>query len=153
VARRRRKREREKAGAQAPPGRRKRQRRDWEDPGVVLKGPPITVTCECGEKRDLAYGERWTCESCGRSWDTRRIPAEQYGEIRRISFRYRAIPVLFGAAVVALGVFFALTGNVFGAAFLLPVALVGWFVFLRPLHRKRYRAAIQSLPRWELRAE
>ena len=28
--------------------------------------PPITVKCECGEKRDLAYGERWTCETCGR---------------------------------------------------------------------------------------
>jgi hypothetical protein len=136
-----------------PGGKRKRQWRDWEEPGVVLKGPPITVTCECGEKRELAYGEQWTCERCGRRWDTRRIPAEQYGEIRRISLRYRAIPVLFGAVVVALGVLFTFTGNVFGAAFLLPVALVGWFVFLRPLHRKRYRAAIQSLPRWELRAE
>jgi hypothetical protein len=61
--------------------------------------------------------------------------------------------VLFGAAVLALGVLFSLTGNVFGAAFLLPVALVSWFVFLRPLHRKRYRAAIQSLPRWQLRAD
>jgi hypothetical protein len=37
--------------------------------------------------------------------------------------------------------------------FLLPVALVLWFVFLRPLHRKRYRRAIKSLPRWELQAD
>jgi hypothetical protein len=139
--------------APATKPKRKRRPRDWEQPGVVLKGPPITVTCECGEKRELSYGERWTCESCGRSWDTSRIPPEQYGEIRRISLRYRSIPVLFGAAVLALGVLFSLTGNVFGAAFLLPVALVSWFVFLRPLHRKRYRAAIQSLPRWELRAD
>ena len=37
--------------------------------------------------------------------------------------------------------------------FLLPVGLISWFVFLRPLHRKRYRAAIKTLPRWELRAD
>ena len=34
------------------------RKRDWEQPGAIVKGPPITVTCECGEKRDLAYGER-----------------------------------------------------------------------------------------------
>jgi hypothetical protein len=130
-----------------------RQKRDWEQPGAILKGPPITVTCECGEKRDLAYGEQWQCESCGKRWDTRKIPAEQYGEIRRLSLRYRAAPVAFGALIVALAVLFTLTGNVPGVLFLLPIGLVAWFVFLRPLHRKRYRAAIQSLPRWELRAE
>jgi hypothetical protein len=40
-----------------------------------------------------------------------------------------------------------------GVFFLLPVALIVWFVFLRPTHRRRYRAAIAELPRWELRAE
>ena len=133
--------------------RRKRRPRDWERPGAILKGPPITVTCECGEKRELAYGERWSCESCGRGWDTGRIPPQQYDQIRRVSLRYRAVPVLFGALIAVLAVVFSLTGNIFGVFFLMPVALVGWFVFLRPLHRKRYRAAIKALPRWELRAE
>jgi hypothetical protein len=127
--------------------------RDWETPGAIVKGPPITVTCECGQKRELAYGELWDCESCGRSWDTGRIPPEQYQEIRRLSLRYRAVPVAFGAAVALLAIFFTLTGNILGVFFLMPVALVSWFVFLRPLHRKRYRQAIKSLPRWELRAE
>lgn len=127
--------------------------RDWERPGAVVKGPPITVTCECGEKRELAYGERWECESCGRSWDTGRIPADQYDQIRRLSLRFRAVPVAFGAIVALLAIFFTLTGNIFGVFFLMPVALVLWFVFLRPLHRKRYRAAIKTLPRWELRAD
>ena len=131
----------------------KRTSRDWEHPGAIVKGPPIAVTCECGEKRDLAYGEQWQCESCGKRWDTGTIPAEQYGEIRRISLRYRSIPVLFGALVAVLAIVFSLTGNIFGVFFLMPTALIGWFVFLRPLHRKRYRAAISSLPRWELRAE
>jgi hypothetical protein len=30
---------------------------------------------------------------------------------------------------------------------------MAWFVCLRPLHRRRYRAAIARLPRWDLRAE
>ena len=45
-------------------------------PRAARKGPPITLTCECGEKRELRYGESWRCESCGRSFDTRRIPLE-----------------------------------------------------------------------------
>ncbi len=141
-------------GRKGPDGQpRKRVRRDWEQPGAILKGPPITVTCECGEKRELAYGEQWQCESCGRSWDTTRIPAEQYADIRRLSLRYRAVPVMLGSVVALLAIFFTLTGNIFGVFFLMPVALISWFVFLRPLHRKRYRRAIKAMPRWELRAE
>ena len=133
--------------------KRERVRRDWEAPGAIVKGPPITLTCECGERRELAYGERWDCESCGRSWDTNRIPAEQYQDIRRLSLRYRAVPVVLGALVALLAIFFTLTGNIFGVFFLLPVALVIWFVFIRPTHQKRYRRAIQDLPVWQLRAE
>jgi hypothetical protein len=124
-----------------------------EQPGAVLKGPPITVTCECGEKRDLPYGERWQCESCGRTWDTGRIPREQYDAIRRLSMRFRALPIAFGSFVAAVAIFFTLTGNVFSVFFLLPIALTAWFVLLRPLHRKRYRQAVKTLPRWELRAD
>jgi Flp pilus assembly protein TadB len=132
---------------------RKRTQRDWERPGAIVKGPPITVTCECGQKRELGYGERWDCESCGRSWDTGRIPADQYDQIRRLSLRFRAVPIAFGAVVALLAIFFTLTGNIPGVFFLLPTALVSWFVFLRPLHRRRYRRAIKTLPRWELRAD
>jgi hypothetical protein len=124
-----------------------------EPPGAVLKGPPITLTCECGQKRDLPYGERWQCEQCGRAWDTNRIPREQYEQIKRISLRFRALPIVFGSVVAAIAIFFTLTGNVFSVFFLLPVALTTWFVFLRPVHRRRYRAAVKGLPRWELRAE
>jgi hypothetical protein len=134
-------------------GGRKARIREREQPGAVLKGPPITITCECGERRDLAYGERWQCEVCGRSWDTARIPHEQYDAIRKLSLRYRALPIGFGALVAAVAIFFTLTGNVFSVFFLLPVALTLWFVFLRPFHRKRYREAVKGLPRWELRPE
>ena len=143
---------RKAAGADTQP-RRRRQRRDWEDPGVVLKGPPITVTCECGEKRELAYGERWDCETCGRAYDTTRIPREQYDEIRRLTIRYRILPVAYALFVAVVALVFILTGNVPGVFFLLPVALISWFIFIRPVHRRHYRAALKGLPRWQLRAE
>jgi hypothetical protein len=133
--------------------RRERERLGHEAPGTVLRGPPISVVCECGEKRDLRYGERWTCETCGRTWDTSRIPRADYEAIRRTQLRFRILPVTIGAAVAALAIFFTLTGNTFSVFFLLPVALTGWFVLLRPGHRRRYRRAIADLPRWELRPD
>jgi hypothetical protein len=131
----------------------KRRRREWEAPGAILGGPPIAVTCECGEKHDLRYGDAWTCERCGRRWDTNQIPREQYDVVRRTQLRFRALPVAVGLIVLGLAVFFTLTGNIFSVFFLLPVGLSVWFVFLRPFHRRRYRAAIADLPRWELHPE
>ena len=133
--------------------RRARERLGREAPGTVLHGPPISVTCECGVKHDLRYGEAWTCERCGRRWDTRQIPREQYEAVRRTQLRFRVLPVVVGLLVATLAVFFTLTGNIFSVFFLLPVALGAWFVFLRPIHRRRYRRAIADLPRWELRPD
>jgi hypothetical protein len=144
-------------------GRRSRQRLDGERPrrerlgreapGAVLRGPPIAITCECGTKHDARYGNVWTCETCGRRWDTRQIPHEQYDAIRRTQLRFRALPVALGLLVATVAIFFTLTGNVFSVFFLLPVATMVWFVFLRPVHRRRYRRAIADLPQWHLRPE
>lgn len=130
-----------------------RQRLGREKPGAILRGPPITVGCECGVRRDLAYGERWTCEGCGRTYDSSRIPPEEYELVRRTQLRFRVLPVALGMLVLAVAVFFSLTGNVLGVFVLLPIALMIWFGFVRPVHRKRYRQAIAELPRWDLRAE
>lgn len=135
------------------PGAPPRERLGRERPGAILHGPPIAVTCECGTKRDLRYGEAWTCEQCGRRWDTSQIPAEQYEVIRRTQLRFRAMPVGLGLVVAAAAIFFTLTGNVFSVFFLLPVSLMVWFTLLRPVHRRRYRAAIADRPRWNLRPE
>src|SRR5918911_4687932 len=89
-----------------------RERIGRERPGAVLRGPPITVTCECGESAKLAHGERWTCPGCGRGYDTGRIPREEYDVVRRTQLRYRALPVAVAALVAALAIFFTLTGNV-----------------------------------------
>ncbi|MET0510616.1 MAG: hypothetical protein ABW135_02890 [Thermoleophilaceae bacterium] len=55
--------------------------------------------------------------------------------------------------MAVLAIFFTLSGNIFGVFFLLPVALTIWFVFLRPVHRKRYYRAVAGLPKWELGPE
>ncbi len=119
----------------------------------MLRGPPITVGCECGERKGVAYGATWTCERCQRRWDTNQIPRGQYEAIRRTQVRFRILPVAVGLLVAALAITFTLTGNVFSVFVLLPLALTIWFVFLRPGHRRRYRAAIADLPRWELHAQ
>jgi hypothetical protein len=133
--------------------RRERERLGREEPGWVLRGPPIAVTCECGEKRDLHYGEAWQCERCGKRWDTRQIPAEQYESIRRLQWRFRLVPIALGVVVAALAIFFTLTGNIFNVFVLMPLAIMIWFIFLRPTHQRRYRRAIADLPRWELRPQ
>src|SRR5919108_6303267 len=116
--------------------RRRRVRFGSETPGAVTKGPPITVTCECGERHELFYGERWTCPSCGRSYDSRNIPEDEYAAIRSLQRRFRALPIAIGVTVAVLAIVFTLTGNVTGVFFLMPVAIVGWFVFIRPTHRR-----------------
>lgn len=133
--------------------RRDRERLGHEQPGAVLRGPPIAVTCDCGEKRDLHYGEAWHCERCGKRWNTRQIPAEQYQVIRRTQLRFRVLPVVFGLLVAGAAIFFTLTDNLFSVFILLPLGTMTWFIFIRPTHRKRYRRAIAELPRWTLRPE
>lgn len=130
-----------------------RKRLGHERPGAVLRGPQISVSCDCGQRRGLFYGERWTCESCGRTWDTSQIPAEDYRAIRQAQTRFRILPICLGLAVASAALFFMLTGNVFSIFFLLPGALMLWFIFVRPAHRKRYLEAIGELPRWDLRPE
>jgi len=123
-----------------------------ERPGSLRKGPPITVRCPCGERRELAYGEVWRC-ACGRRWDTNQIDAEQYGRLRRLQLRFRILPVCIGVATSLAALFFLLSHNTFSLFVLLPAVLVGWGMVLRPIHRRRYAAALGKLPRWELRSE
>src|SRR5574337_2005851 len=108
--------------------------------------PPITITGECGERRAVAYGDRWTCERCERSWDTRQIPAEEYqGLLRRIR-RHKLEAV--GAGAITVVVLVALI--VFGGSrfvLLIPFVMALWlFVFL-PYWRRRYRRTARTSDR------
>jgi hypothetical protein len=117
------------------------------------RGPPITVTCECGEKRELRYGERWRCESCGRSYDTSRIPVEEYDTFRRNRVRDRILPTAVFAALAVLVLVLVLIGRPVAA--ILMVSLVGflWGSFVRPARRRRQYRAIAERPRWQIRAD
>lgn len=125
-----------------------------ERPGAALHGPPVTITCACGRRQSVRYGDSWTCESCGQTWDTTRIPRDDYDEIRRLQLRFRLVPILLGLVVVGLAVFFTVTGSPGAIVLLLPIALLTWFAFLRDAHRRRYHGAIAARQRkWTLRGQ
>jgi hypothetical protein len=117
-----------------------------------MRGPPITVRCDCGEMRHVPYGEVWLCESCGRRWNTAQIPADEYWEIMRDMRRLRL--TVIGIAL-ALAVVFALLAIFVAESIflLLPVVLVGWLVVYMPLWRRKVRRRARSVPKWSLRPE
>jgi Flp pilus assembly protein TadB len=114
--------------------------------------PPITISCECGEKRDVAYGERWQCETCGRSWNTAQIPAEEYEGLLRSVRRHQLEAV--GMTAVAVAVVIPLIA-VFGSRFILLVvpAMFFWLFVVLPFWRRRYHRTARGAPRWQLHPE
>jgi hypothetical protein len=125
-----------------------------ELPRSVRKGPPITVTCECGQKRDLQYGEQWQCEGCGRRYDTRKIPIEEYAAIRRTQLRYRVIPLIAGLILLAATIVFFVAGSAFSGLVLVAFVGASWVMFLRPFFRTKYRKSLgKNLPTWNLKAD
>ena len=119
-------------------------------PKSVRRGPPITLTCECGETRYLRYGERWTCEKCSRSWDTAKIPVDHYAAIRRTQLRFRRVPLVISVLALACVVAFIIVGKALGGLLLVAVVATTWSMFFRPLHRRRYREALADLPTWQI---
>jgi hypothetical protein len=114
--------------------------------------PPITIRCDCGETRQVAYGDRWQCEACGRSWNTGQIPAEEYALLLRRIRRHKL------EALVAAGVSAAILAPLIifvSASFiaLVPLAMVGWLVGFLPRWRRRYRRTARTAPRWQLHPE
>ena len=111
-----------------------------------MRGPPITLMCDCGAAAHVAYGERWTCPSCGRTWDTAQIPSEDYAELVRSVRRYRLLavgPPLVLAIIV--GIQFA---------FLLLVLVLAHGLFVMPkLREQATRSVRQSVSSWKLSAE
>jgi hypothetical protein len=125
-----------------------------ELPRSVRKGPPITVTCECGERRDLKYGERWRCEGCGRRFDTRKIPLEEYAAIRRTQIRYRIFPLASCLLLLAAVVLFFAVGRAFSLLIAVAFLLASWSLFGRPFYRSRYRQALsKNVPTWNIKAD
>ncbi len=119
---------------------------------VHRSAPKITITCDCGEQRKLAYGDDYVCE-CGRSWSTKQIPEADYAAILSLdrSYRRRGWYVFggFGLLCIAVGLTSPMT-----LLFLIPAGMMTWFTLFRPMVRRRHWRAIQALTRrWTLRAE
>ena len=115
--------------------------------------PPITIRCDCGAKASVPYGERWRCESCGRTWNTAQIPAAEYSALLRSVRRYKVLtvgPPLLAAAVLvplalAVGLQFAV---------LLFVVTVAWRLFAVPeIRRRATRRVVEGNPKWVLRPD
>jgi hypothetical protein len=122
-------------------------------PRNVRRGPPITVKCECGQQRELRYGERWRCDGCGRNYDTNRIPADEYASFHRNRVRDRFLP---GAVFLALGgavLAFVLTGYPFGAILIVGAVGFMWGTFVRPVRRRRQYRAIADRPSWKIKSD
>ena len=122
-------------------------------PKSVRRGPPITLTCDCGEQRHLRYGERWTCENCGKTWNTNRIPIEQYAAIRATQLRYRRVPLIISVFALACVIAFIILGKALGGLLVVGLLATTWSMFFRPIHRRKYRQAIADLPTWKIKPE
>jgi hypothetical protein len=100
-----------------------------------LRNPPITIKCECGESREVPYGDRWRCEACGRSWDTQQIPAEEYEDLLRRMRRHElealAATALAAAIMVPLIVFVS-SGFILRA----PRVMAAWIFVILPFWRR-----------------
>jgi len=115
-----------------------------------VPAPPITITCDCGNVGRVAYGERLTCEGCGRTWDTAQIPTEEYDTLVDSVRRYRLLalgpPFVAAAILIPLAVL-----SSFRFAFLLFVLILGHALLVMPQLRRRASAHVSATaPRWNL---
>ena len=118
----------------------------------AMQRPPITVSCDCGETREVPYGEAWRCESCGRVWDTNQIPAEEYEgllrRMRRVRLEAFALAAALAAILVPLIVFWNPT-----LVFAIPALAAAWLFLYLPFWRRKTRRVAASSPHWELRPD
>ena len=119
-----------------------------------MAAPRITLRCDCGAEELVAYGERWTCGSCGRTYDTAGIPAADFEAIQSLRRRYKIVGYTGVVLIAAFVLLLALTAQEFQLFIGLPAILLVWFIYVRPLMRSRYRRRVGELQRtWTLHAE
>ena len=114
--------------------------------------PPITITCECGDVKEVPYGERWICERCKCSWNTAQIPAEEYKGLLRRMRRHKLEAVAVAGVIGAILVPLIVCVNA-SFIFMTPIVAATWLFLYLPFWRRRVRRAARSGPRWELHPE
>lgn len=118
----------------------------------TVLAPPITLRCECGAVGRVKYGERWTCQSCGRVYDTSRIPEGEYRARTRIVSRYRLVtlgPLAVLAAIMVPVVVFVDPGLIF----LMGLMAFAYILLFLPFVRRRARRGVTQGRGWDLSAE
>jgi hypothetical protein len=118
-----------------------------------VKGPRITVTCECGHPTRAHYGTRFDCEGCDRVYDTSQIPARDYERLASVVRRFRYAGWGFGAVLALLALWLLTQGQVIVTLIGMMSILYAWWSYGRPFVRRRYHEALASLPRWDIKAE
>ena len=130
-----------------------------QPPGAIgedarLGSPAITLRCDCGAEGQAQYGERWTCPTCGRSYDTAQIPTADYDAIKSLDRRYRLASQAVVAVMALVVLAIAITGQLLPILAALGVVLIGWFLYIKPFVHRRHKRAVGELTRkWELTAE
>jgi ABC-type transport system involved in cytochrome bd biosynthesis fused ATPase/permease subunit len=120
----------------------------------MFRPPAITLRCDCGHEGRAAYGERWSCDRCGRTYDTAQIPEQDYASIRSLNSRYRAVAIAIVVAFALILLLVAVTGGFLQVLAGLGVILISWFLYIKPLVHRRHRRAVQSLTRrWQLQSQ
>jgi len=87
-------------------------------------------------------------------YDLSQIPSQDYDEIASLDRRYRlggwAVMAVLALAVLAV----ALTRQVVPIFAGLAVAMLSWFLYIKPIvHRRHRRAVAQLTRRWDVKAE
>jgi hypothetical protein len=120
----------------------------------VFKDPAITLRCDCGAEGRVGFGERWTCSTCGRVYDTGRIPESDYRALAALNRRYRLIGLGMVGFIALLVLVTAVTQQLVPIVAGLGVSLLLWFLYLKPLLHHRHRRAVTGVAReWDLQAE
>ena len=102
----------------------------------------------------MPLGDRWTCEECGRSWDTSQIPRDEYDSLMRRVRRYSIFTVAPPALLAVILVPLAVVADV-RYAFLLFVLVMAYALLVLPHlpQPRQARGHLDAAPRWKLRPD
>lgn len=113
---------------------------------------PLTLRCECGEVLSAEAGETVAC-TCGRRYDTSRIPGPSVARVRATQVRLRLYARLGLALVVLLGLLGFLVAGLPGVAFAASLSALVWWRVVAPWLRRRHSDELADLPSWSLEAD
>jgi hypothetical protein len=113
---------------------------------------PLTLRCECGEVLSAQAGETVAC-TCGRRYDTAKIPGQSVARVRTTQVRLRLYARLGLIAVVTFGLLGFFVAGLPGVAFAASLSALVWWKVVAPWLRRRHSQDLADLPSWNLEAD